>query len=49
MSKKVIELQADQDSKQKLRDDNQALYEKLQTLNAKINLLVTENHNLREG
>ena len=25
------------------------MYEKMQTLNAKINILITENHNLKEG
>ena len=29
--------------------ENQALYEKIQTLNAKITILITENHNLKEG
>ena len=49
LRQQIISLEADQESKQKLREENQALYEKTQTLNAKINLLVTENHNLREG
>ena len=42
-------MQAEGESKEKLRDENQALYEKIQTLTAKINLLVTENYNLKEG
>ena len=42
-------MQAEGESKDKLRDENQALYEKIQTLTAKINLLVTENYNLKEG
>lgn len=45
----IISLQVDQETKEKLREENQALYEKVQTLNAKINLVVTENHNLKEG
>lgn len=45
----MISLQSDLESKQKLRDENQAFYEKMQTLSAKINILVTENYNLKEG
>lgn len=49
LRQQIIGLQADSESKQKLREENQALYEKMQTLNAKINLLVTENHHLKDG
>ena len=42
-------LEQDQDTKESLREENQALYEKIQTLNAKINIVVTENTNLKEG
>ena len=49
LRQQVISLQSDLESKQKLRDENQAFYEKMQTLSAKINILVTENYNLKEG
>ena len=49
LRQEIQKLQADQESKQKLRDENLAMFEKVQTLNAKINMLVTENHTLKEG
>ena len=49
LRKQVIDLQSDSDTKHKLREENLALFEKVQTLNAKINMVVTENHNLKEG
>ena len=49
LKQRIKELELDQETKAKLREESQALYEKVQTLNAKVNMLVTENHNLKEG
>lgn len=49
LRQQLIEVRSDKETKQELREESQALYEKIKTLNAKINLLVTENHHLKDG